>query len=362
MADATTTPELPIADEVKIEDVGPAMKRITITIDPATIAEKLEESIGTLSHEAALPGFRRGKAPRRLLEKRFGSKVEDETKNQLIADAFARAVESHGLQPVGEPEPTEPTENIKIEQGKPLSFAVDVEVVPDFELPSLEGIEIKRPAMEITDEHIDDRVKRQQHRLGDVKRIDGDYKDGDRLVGQVGVTKEGTDEPLFDNEQAMIVCPGPDNGGRGPVLGLMIDGLAGILKGKRTGDTLTIETVGPDGHEREDIRGAKLTITFRITEAERPEPLTMEQLVEGFGVGSEENLREQMRLALQHQRDQEQASAMREQVSRYLLDAVDIELPEKLSSIQSARTLEGERIEMMERGMTPDVQQQQEWA
>ena len=208
--------------------------------------------------------------------------------------------------------------------------------------------------MEITDEHIDDRIRRQQHRLGDVKRIDGDYKDGDRLVGQVGVTKEGTDEPLFDNEQAMIVCPGPDNGGRGPVLGLMIDGLAGILKGKRTGDTLTIETVGPDGHEREDIRGAKLTITFRITEAERPEPLTMEQLVEGFGVGSEENLREQMKLALQHQRDQEQAGAMREQVSRYLLDAVDIELPEKLSAIQSARTLEGERIEMMERGMTPD--------
>ncbi len=112
------------SQNVKIENVGPALKRLTITIPPEAVAEKLEASIGTLLHEATLPGFRRGKAPRKLLERKFGSTVRSETKSQLIADAYAKAVEEHDIQPVGEPEPTEPTEKLELEEGKPLSFAV----------------------------------------------------------------------------------------------------------------------------------------------------------------------------------------------------------------------------------------------
>ena len=114
MADATSTPDAADHD-VQIEDVGPALKRLTITIPGPAVSEKIEESIGTLSQEAALPGFRRGKAPRKLLERRFGHTVRDETKNRLIADAYAKAIEDHGIKPVSEPEPTEPPEKLKLE-------------------------------------------------------------------------------------------------------------------------------------------------------------------------------------------------------------------------------------------------------
>jgi trigger factor len=354
MADATSTPEAS-ANDVQIEDVGPALKRLTITIPSAAIAEKLEESIGSLAQEASLPGFRRGKAPRRLLERRFGHNVRDETKNRLIADAYARAIEDHGIKPIGEPEPTEPPEQLKLEEGLPLSFAVDVEVVPEFELPELEGLQISKPQLEITDGHIDDRIKRQQFRLGDVSRIDGDFQEGDRMLGRVVVTKEGDEEPLVEADNAFIAHPGSEDGGRGPVLGLMIDGLADLLKGKRVGDTITMEAVGPEAHEREDIRGAKLTINYRIAAAERTEPASVERLVEIFELKSEDHLREQMRLALQHQRDQEQATAMREQVYNHLLKTVDMELPAKMSAAQAARALEGRRIELLDRGMDPEM-------
>ena len=356
MSESTATTENPdqTATDVKIENVGPALKRLTITISPEAVSEKLEESIGTLLHEATLPGFRRGKAPRKLLERKFGSSVRSETKNQLIADAYAKAVEAHGIHPVGEPEPTEPTDKLELVAGKPLSFSVDVEVVPDFELPELVGIPVRKPLLEITDEHIQDRIQRQQVRLGESTPIEGQFQEGDRVLGQVTLAKQGQDEPLFDNEQAIIVFPGAQDGGKGPVLGLMVDGLAGMLKDRAVGDTLTIETVGPDGHEREDIRGAQLTITFRILQAERPVPATIENLLEIFGVESEDILREQMRMALQHQCDQEQATAMREQVYKHLLQAVDMELPEKLSAGQAARALEGHRLELLERGLAPD--------
>ncbi len=356
MAESTSTPEqsAETSSEVKIENVGPARKRLTITIPPETITEKLEESIGSMLHEATLPGFRRGKAPRRLLERRFGSTLRSETKDRLIADAYAKAIEQHGIQPLGEPEPTEPTDTLELQDGKPLSFAVDVEVVPDFELPELEGIPIKKPLLEIADEHVQDRIDRQRHRLGELEKVDNDFQAGDRLIGQVTVVKEGDEKPLFDNEQSVITCPGPEDGGRGPVLGLMIDGLAAIISGRAVGETLSIEAVGPEAHEREDIRGAKLTISFRITDGQRPKPATIEQLLKNFEVESEEILRDQMRMALQHQRDQEQATAMREQVYKHLLAAVDMELPEKLSASQAARALEGQRLRMLERGLSPD--------
>jgi trigger factor len=353
MADATSTPDAS-PNDVQIEDVGPALKRLTITIPSAAVAEKIEESIGSLAQEASLPGFRRGKAPRRLLERRFGHSVRDETKNRMIADAYARAIEDHGIKPVSEPEPTEPPEKLKLEQGKPLSFAVDVEVVPEFELPELEGIEIKKPLLEISDEHIEDRIKRQQIRLGDVDRIDGDFREGDRLLGHIVLTGGNKEEPLVEGDNALVVHPGPADGGQGPVLGLMIDGLAGLLKGKRVGDTITMQAVGPEAHEREDIRGAKLSIDYRITAAERTEPASVERLVEIFELQNEENLREQMRLALQHQRDQEQATAMREQVYTHLQKTVELELPAKLSAAQAARALEGRRIELLDRGMAPE--------
>jgi trigger factor len=102
-----------------------------------------------------------------------------------------------------------------------------------------------------------------------------------------------------------------------------------------------------------------LTITFRILQAERPVPATIENLLEIFSVESEEILREQMRMALQHQCDQEQSTAMREQVYKHLLDTVEMELPERLSAGQAARALEGHRLELLERGLAPDEVERQ---
>jgi trigger factor len=327
---------------------------VTITVPPEVVSEKLAESLGALVQDAAVPGFRRGHAPRKLLERRFGSQLRDDTKNRLMSDAYAKVFQDHGVQAVGPAAPTVPPEEVKMEDGKPLSFAVDVEVVPEFQLPELEGISLYKPILEITDEQVEDRVRRQQLRLGTPAQIEGDFQEGDRLLGAATVRLEGKDEPLATDNRAIILYPGHADGGRGAVFGLMVEGLEGMLSGKRAGDHVTIETVGPDGHEREDLRGKKITIEFRITTAERIDPAPIERLVDMFGVGSEEHLREQMRLALQHQRDQEQADAMRKQVHGFLLKSVEMELPAKLTAAQAARTLEDNRLHLLEQGLTVD--------
>ncbi|MCH8823281.1 MAG: trigger factor [Planctomycetes bacterium] len=352
-APATTESKSQTASDIKVEDNGPACKRITITISADTIKQKLDDQVGTLSANTALPGFRKGKAPRQLLERRFGETVREETKTQIMAEAYAQAIEEKDIKPVGEPEPTSDVKDLKLIPGESLTFTIDVEVTPEFDLPPLDGIEIKKPIFEITKERIQAELDRQCRQLGIAKKIDGDFQEGDILAVQVTVNKEGETEPLVTDQYAVISVPSKDAGGRGPVLGLMIDGLAGILKAAKAGDSIALKAVGPEAYEREDVRGASLNLEVRITGAERPEPATVEQVVEAFGLGNEENLQEQMRLGIGQQNDNEQASAMREQLYDYLAKAVDFELPKKLSAAQASRNLERQRIELLERGLMP---------
>src|SRR5262245_39813747 len=250
------------ANQVKIEDAGPARKRIKITIPAEVIDEKLRESLSTLSHQTALPGFRKGHVPQKLLERRFGTSVRTETKNQLVASAYAEAIEQHQLKPVGEPEPGEEVKTLELEPGRPMSFSLEVEVLPTFELPSFEKIEIKKPTLEITEKHIKEELKRQQLMHGTGTKIESDFKEGDRLLGYATVIRNDEEEPFFRQDNVLVIMPGADEGGRGQVLGLMIDGLHAMLKDKKVSDTIEIKTVAPEMHEREDIRGAKLAMSY----------------------------------------------------------------------------------------------------
>ncbi|MCP3902511.1 MAG: trigger factor [Planctomycetes bacterium] len=349
MADATATTTQSEYD-TKVEDVSAAKKRLTITVSSHVIDQKIEASMGTLAGQTALPGFRKGRAPKALLERRFGEAVREETRNQVIADGYSKAIEEHGLRPVSEPDPVGSIEDLELTIGKPLTFAVDVEVVPEFELPEIEGVALKKPVMHVTDEHLDTELGRQRTLAGEVQDIDDGFVEGDRLLGPATATKEGDDEPFFTHDSVDILVPGDSDGGRGHVLGLMIDGLGSKLSGKKVGDALALETVGPESHELEDIRGKNLSIEYTIRKAQHIDPAPVEQVLEQYGIATEEILREQIRVALEQRRDEEQQAAMREQVYEYLLGTVDFELPEKLSANQASRMLERQRMELLYRG------------
>jgi trigger factor len=342
------------ANDVRIEDVGPARKKLTITVPPRAVRDKLEQSIGTLLTESSLPGFRKGRVPRQLLEKRFGAAMRTEARNQLVAEAYAAAVEQQGLKPIGEPTPVTPMDDLKLEEGQALSFAIEVEVVPEFDIPALEGLQIKRPIMEITDAHIEQELHRQSMIFGKATKIEDTFAPHDRLIGRAVVTRAGQEEPIFEHDEVPVIVPTAENDGRGQVLGLLIDGLADTLRRHRVGDTVELHVKAPESHEREDIRGADLTISFSIRSAAHIDPATPQQVADQFGLGTEEILREQIRLALEQRRDQEQAAAMREQVFEHLLATVDFPLPEKLSTASIARTLDRMRMELLYRGLSVD--------
>lgn len=353
---ATATEVTP--NTVVVEETSPTTRRITITIPADAVNEKIETSFGTLQLETSMPGFRKGKTPRALLEKRFGAAVLQETRGQIVADAYSKAIEEKSIRPVTDPELTKESLEAKLERNKPFTFTVDVEVVPNFDMPSVEGLPIKKPVADVGGDHIDQEILRQRYRWGTPNRIDEPLQHLDRMIGRAEVTIDGAEGIFFETEQALVVVPAVEDEGKGQLLGLLIDDLDKALLGKKAGDTIDVSTTGPEYHEREEVRGKKLTIKYTIRAAERITPADVASLVEKFGLGTEEILREQIKFALEQRRDAEQLAAQREQVFEWLLEQINFELPPKLSERQVSRSIARQRLDLLQRGIDENTVEQ----
>lgn len=335
---------------VKVSDAGPSLKKLSIEIPAETVTAKVRESLDTLALEAELPGFRKGKVPRALVEKRFGANVKKEAKGQLVAQAYQQAIEQEKLRVVGEPDGSA-LEKVEIEDGKPLSFEIEVEVMPEFEVPDLDGIDIKKPIIDVADTVVEEEFRKVAINEGSLESRESAAA-GDYVTGHAVMT--GSDGTVFyDLKSAVIQVPAEDKAGKGMILGIMVDDFSKQLGTIKPGDEATINAKGPDNHEVEAIRNNTLKITFKAERIDRIIPASTEQLVAAFGVEDESRLKDLIRVRLQQQATVRQQSAMRGQVEKYLSDKTAMELPKRLTSQQAGRMLERRRLELMYRGVDP---------
>jgi len=142
---------------------------------------------------------------------------------------------------------------------------------------------------------------------------------------------------------------------RGHVAGIVVEDLRDRMVGKSVGDEVVISMTGPASHENDKIKGKPITIKVKINRIERIEPASIEKIVEQLGMENEKQLRDRVTAILETRRDRDVQLAMHKQVSQYLLDNVDLTLPEGLKDRQVERSLRRQRMEMSYRGM-PDVE------
>lgn len=334
--------------ELSIEDAGPARKRISITVPVEAVASKLKDSMGSLTQQTTIPGFRKGKVPSHIIEKRFGESIRSEARNEMIADAWKNAIEEFELRVLGEPEPVGDPEAVILEVGKPLTFALEVEVMPEFDLPAFDDITLNRPVIDVTDEHISEELERQRIRHGTLEDVEGKATEGEFLIGPAVVHLDGKEEPFYKTEQTRLTVPAKDSGGE--VLGLFIDDLGKSLDGASVGDEITLKTKGPEEHELEEVRGADVVITFNIVQSVRIIPLNDEDLMSSFGMDSMDSMNEQIKLALEQRRDADQANVLRQQATAEIANRVEMELPEKTTAMQADRDLQRLRTELQSSG------------
>ncbi len=341
---------------VNIEELGPCQRKLTISLPGDAVSEQLESAISVFMAQAQLPGFRPGRVPRRLIEKKFGSDIQREAKQRLIAGAYQDAVKEHELEVLGEPT-AEHLDEITLASGEDVTVELQVEVAPQFDLPTYEGLKVLKPQIEVPDERIDKAIERMQVNEGQLEPQD-QAAPGDYLIGR-GIMRDasaGDDEtPLLDIPGAVVQVPKEEDEGRGMILGVMVDDFAKQVGSPKAGDAPVITCKGPENHETEAVRNKDLAITFEVDQVQRIIPAPLDELLPKLGLPDENAFREAVRQRLEYRAQIDQQAAMRQQAAQHLLKAVDFELPERLTAQQAARNLNRQALELQYRGVDPNV-------
>lgn len=339
-----------VAPDVKVEEAGPCRKKLTIDIGKEQIADSLAEALEGVVAQASLPGFRPGKAPRHLIEKRFGKHVREEAKGRLVSQAYSQAIEMNSLRVIGDPEGGDEIADFDLDGTKNLVFTIEVDVAPEVELPDFAGIKIKRPLVEVTDEMVQTEVDRICVNEGTLEpREEGGP--GDYCAGHGVMKKDSDGEVIHDIEGAVIQIPPDDAKGEGMVLGVKVADFSKQIGTPKPQSTLTIKVKGPENHEIEAIRNEPLTVTFDVEEISTIVKAPVETVCANHGFENEEQLRERITLSLNQRVMLEQQAAMRSQVASELIDTVEFDMPERMTAGQAAQNLNRLRLEMMHQGV-----------
>jgi len=330
---------------VTIEESGPCKKKVLIEIPEEAIKMATDEQYENLRKEAIVPGFRKGRAPRRLLEKRFGKDTTEQVKLSLLADASESALKDSKLDALGEPDID--FEKIEMPTEGPLKFDFEIEVRPVFELPELEGIPVTKKKLEVTDEQIDREIERLQRWSGVwTPRKDGSVEPEDQVIADVLIKAEGIEEEQkLDNIEIHV----RQNGFVGEV---PVEKLDELLSGAKCGETRQISTEVPKTYFREEYRGKKVDISIEIKDIKWLKPAELDKaFLTRLGVEDEEELREKTQDTLQSRLESQVRTEMTEQIYQYLHDNTTFELPLDIVAKQATSLLQRQYTNLMMRGL-----------
>lgn len=351
--------------EVKadIKDIGVLRKEMRITVPEKVIADHVEHNFSELMDDAMVPGFRKGRAPRQLIEKRYGADVRESLTTTIVGQAFFAATENNDIDFLGDPlfsididggtrlvDLNEALQHIKLPESGDLSYTCEIEVKPQFDLPQLEGIEVRAPEFEITDDMINERMLHRRKIRGRFELVsDGAAERDDQIVADMTLTVDGQE---IKREENVTVGVRPTS-----VDGVALTKLDEVLTGAKPGDTRTAEGEIPDDYERSDVRGKTAKFEFRIHELKRLAPEPLDHFLEAWGFENEEEARSHFRDEMEAERESYMQRARRAQIEDYLLENTKLELPEAFSARQTERAVLRKVVDLQQRGLPmPDIE------
>jgi len=188
--------------EVEIKEVGACQRHVTVTVSRADIDRYLDKSYSEMMGTANVPGFRQGRAPRKLIEARFRDEVIDQVKGNLLVDSMSQVTETEKLAAISEPD-IDPLA-VEVPDEGAMTFEFDLEVRPDFEVPQWKGLKIERPLHEFGDDDVKQRLQEVLSEQGRLVPFDGAASTGDYIVTKLIFSHDGQELARSDEEVIRI--------------------------------------------------------------------------------------------------------------------------------------------------------------
>jgi len=319
--------------QVSIETTGGLERRMTIVVPSDSFEKQITQRLKDAAQRARLDGFRAGKVPLKEIRRRFGRSVRQEVAGELMQHSFFEAVQQEDVAPAASPS----LEVLNMSPGNDFEFTATFEIYPHVGLGDFSIIEISRPTAKITAADLDAMVEKLREQRKSWEPIERGAQDGDQVkVGFVG-TLDGESFEGGSGEDVTFVV------GQGQMIKDFEEGVLGVTPGESTGFDATF----PEDYQAENLQGK--TVHFEVTVNEVGEPRVPEldgEFFAAFGV-SEGGL-EAFRSEIEDNMTRELTAAVRSQVKRQVLDALEQTHEVQLPAAMVAREVTGLREQMMQ--------------
>ena len=337
---------------VTIEEAGPCKKVLKFEIPKETIESEFEKKTVEVCGTVELPGFRKGHAPRKLVEKRFVSQIKDEVKQSVVSDCYQKTLEEHKLNPVGTPK----FSDIELEIGKPLNFDVTLEVWPSFEVSQYKGLNLKKKSAAVSDEEVQKVLVDMAFRKAQLTVVkNGNVIKGDHIICNCKVEAGGNN--VFEDDDVEIpVINGV------AVVNTTIPDLATKLEGTKSGEECNVDVKLSDKFVKEEYRGKDANLKLKVKEIKRLTPPEVnEDFAKILGFDSLEDLKSNIRKRVEIDKKRWVEDDLRNQILDILLDQTKFELPQDLLSHHTGQRVYKHQLDLLNRGIPlEEIQKQTE--
>lgn len=303
-----------------VETTEPHTVKLTIEVEADEFAKDLDRTYRAIANEIRIPGFRKGKAPKPIIDAQVGrDTVLEEFVQSSVPAYFRRAVDDEDLAPIGDPD----VDIEQLEPGKPFVFTATVEVRPrlEFTEDDYRGIEVERPAIEIGDEEIDEWVERLRQRFAELEPVDRPVQEGDFVTANISATQGGEPVESATRDDHIYAIGSAEFG----------EELDRQLPGTKPGDILKFDDTLPERFG-EELTGGPTSFTVLVKDVKA---VKLPDADDEFAKTASEfdtlaQLRDDLRDRLTEMKEREADGAIRDRVLEAIVDRIDVDLPQSL--------------------------------
>ncbi|MFO7985873.1 MAG: trigger factor [Desulfatiglandaceae bacterium] len=317
--------------KTSVEDISPVKKRLRIEIDADKVNKSLNQAYGEVRKRARIPGFRPGKAPRKILESYFGSQVEDDVTRELISESFPKAVDEVKTFPLGQPI----LEKESLKQGKSFSYSAVMEVRPEFEIKDYLDIAVEKEKPAITEDDVQKRLEEIRESNGKLASIEDDrpVQEGDFVIIEYEGLENG--EPLegVKSSNQMVKV------GRNDFHPKFDE----ALTGRKRGDEPEIYVEFEPNHHNQKLAGKSVDFKTKVVDIKTLQlPDLNDEFAQGLGADFKdlEGLKAEIEKSLIAQEERRVDKELKDRLMEKIARGTDIELPQVLVDAEVASSVE----------------------
>lgn len=294
-------------------------RKLTVEVPADKVEQEVQQRLKGMVGRVRIDGFRPGKVPFSVIQKRYGARVREEVKSELVRSSLYEAMQQENLRPAGMP---------KIETdasaGDKLAFTATFEVYPEVKVSVPAGLVVEKPVVEVTDSDVDNMLEKLRKQRSSWEDVDRAAQDGDQVlidfIGKIdgaafeGGTAEGYPLELGSNR--------------------FIEGFEEQLIGLKAGDSKAVNVTFPETYQSEELAGkpAVFEVTVKAVKGPKLPDLDDPEFLQALGTqeGGVENLRKEVRQSMERELKQKITAKVKEQLLDKMLEANPIELPAAL--------------------------------